>query len=349
VSVRLATVPDRHPYLDSVRPDSVRQVRFTPATATGWEPSPLLQPARADLAGLDVVHVHFGYEGCSAAQLEDFVAAVREAGPALVVTVHDLRNPHDRDPSRHLKHLDILVTAADAVITLTPGAAAEVSRRWSRTAAVVPHPTLLAASQRHTQPGAAASGSPRAVGIHLKNLRTNVVDPIALVTAAAAGAAEAGAVLRVDVHDHGIDEAVLAALQALAGREAIDLRRHPYFSDAELATYLRSLDVSVLPYRFGTHSGWLELCRDLGVAVVAPDCGFYAEQWAAVRTYGNNESTGLDPDSLRRAVRDALATPRPDPADPDQRRAEREQVRAAHARVYTEAVRAHRPLRVATE
>ena len=35
---------------------------------------------------------------------------------------------------------------------------------------------------------------------------------------------------------------------------------------------------SVLPYRFGTHSGWLEACYDLGTAVVAPTCGFYAEQ-----------------------------------------------------------------------
>ena len=34
--------------------------------------------------------------------------------------------------------------------------------------------------------------------------------------------------------------------------------------DDELWDYLQSLDVSVLPYRFGTHSGWLEACHDLG-------------------------------------------------------------------------------------
>ena len=43
-------------------------------------------------------------------------------------------------------------------------------------------------------------------------------------------------------------------------------------------TTCAALDVSVLPYRFGTHSGWLEACFDLGTAVVAPSCGFYAEQ-----------------------------------------------------------------------
>ena len=88
------------------------------------------------------------------------MAAVRAAGPALVVTVHDLRNPHDRDPSRHLEHLGILVTAADAVITLTPGAAAEIARRWSRTAAVVPHPTLLPRPPRDRHAGIRLAARP---------------------------------------------------------------------------------------------------------------------------------------------------------------------------------------------
>ena len=39
---------------------------------------------------------------------------------------------------------------------------------------------------------------------------------------------------------------------------------HDYFTDDELWGYLQALDVSVLPYRFGTHSGWLEACHDLG-------------------------------------------------------------------------------------
>ena len=61
--------------------------------------------------------------------------------------------------------------------------------------------------------------------------------------------------------------------------------------------YLASLDVSVLPYRFGTHSGWLEACRDLGTAVVAPTCGYYADQ-GPVLPYVHDEHH-LDPASCR--------------------------------------------------
>ena len=72
-------------------------------------------------------------------------------------------------------------------------------------------------------------------------------------------------------------------------------------TDGELWAYLGSIDVSVLAYRFGTHSGWLEACADLGTAVIAPDCGYYAEQ-RPVHSYRYNE-TEFDPDSLVAAVR----------------------------------------------
>ncbi len=67
----------------------------------------------------------------------------------------------------------------------------------------------------------------------------------------------------------------------------------------------------MLPYRFGTHSGWLEACRDLGTTVVAPTCGFYAEQ-GPVLGYAMDEDR-FDADSLVAAVTtayDDTAAPR---------------------------------------
>ena len=176
------------------------------------------------------------------------------------------------------------------------------------------------------------------IGIHLKSLRTNVVEPLPLVRAAAAGARDADAVLRVDVHA-GADPTVVGELTRYADRGLIGLRRHERFSDNELLEYLGELGVSVLPYQFGSHSGWLELCRDLGVRVVAPDCGFYADQWASVVAYSNNERSGLDPVSLRRAVRGAALAGPPAPADRTDRLAQLRAVRSVHATVYADAVR----------
>jgi len=97
---------------------------------------------------------------------------------------------------------------------------------------------------------------------------------------------------------------VAAHLRELArDSRDIELHEHPYYTDEALWDYLMSIDVSVLPYRFGTHSGWLEACYDLGTPVVAPTCGFYAEQKPCL-SYGHDED-GLDADSLRDAVRAA--------------------------------------------
>ena len=95
----------------------------------------------------------------------------------------------------------------------------------------------------------------------------------------------------------------------------------------------------MLPYQFGTHSGWVELCRDLGTRVVAPDCGYYASQWPEVISYRNNEAAGLDPVSLSDAVEAACRRPPPPPSGRTGRLAQRDGARAAHDVLYREVTR----------
>jgi hypothetical protein len=113
----------------------------------------------------------------------------------------------------------------------------------------------------------------------------------------------------------------------------VELREHDYFSDAELWEYLSAIDVSVLPYRFGSHSGWLEACFDLGTAVIAPSCGFYAEQRPCV-IYRHDEA-GLDAASLAGAVRSAYSGSPAARAIVSLRLAERRSLAAAHLSLYS--------------
>jgi hypothetical protein len=269
------------------------------------------------------------------------VGAIRAAGRPLVFTVHDLRNPHHEDPGAHERALEVLIGAADALITLTPGAAAEIARRWGRTAHVAPHPHVV--PEERVGRRRARSG-PFTVGIHLKNVRANMV-ALPAVEAAHEGVAAigGGARLRVDVHArlatpgdplHAPD--LIACLERIAADPAVDLRVHPFFSDDELWDYLAALDVSVLPYRFGTHSGWLEACHDLGTAVVAPTCGFYGQQREVVAF-----DSGTDA-AVRRTLPGAIARAHalgpPPPADPAARRAERIALADLHRRVYEDVI-----------
>nr|WP_260606988.1 glycosyltransferase [Streptomyces sp. WAC08241] len=348
-AVRVASVPAGHVYVrHCADPDGADGVvrladprpNGAPSTSQRWWPPVMLDPDWVDAhhEEFDVFHLHFGFDAQGPDALAALVAALRRHGKPLVYTAHDLRNPHQADPGPHLAALDVLVPAADRLITLTPGAAAEIAARWNRTATVLPHPHVVEPALV-TRPRPHREGF--RVGVHAKSLRANMaVLPVVRVLAETVAGLD-GAELAVNIHHdvddpaaHAHDPVLMAELRKLADRGALTLRVHDYFDDDDdLWKYLGGLDLSVLPYTFGTHSGWLEACHDLGTAVAAPDCGYYAQQRPCL-TYGHSQRDGLDAGSLEEAVREAYRTRPVRRASADDRAAERARIAAAHRELY---------------
>lgn len=352
--VRVLSVPSAHSYPlrlraadDTDDTDAGRGVvdhlddPAVPGRPAGqWWPPAALDPSwPARQAGLvDVVHLHFGFDHVSPSELRVWAAELRRRRIPLVFTVHDLVNPHFVEQREHLARLDVLVPSADAVLTLTAGAATVIEHRWSRAATVTPHP--------HVAPDRLL-GAPRrtdrarwVVGLHLKGLRANIAAAPMLDAALTAVEGMPGAVLRVDLnaevwasshprHDPTLVRTLL--LLQTAGR--IDLRVHDTFTDDELFDYFREIDVSLLPYAFGTHSGWVELAHDLGTPVVAPRTGFWVEQ-RPQRSFGWLASGEPDVADLAAALRKARVAPASTGADRDARIVEQAQVSAFHDDLY---------------
>jgi beta-1,4-mannosyltransferase len=316
--IRVASVPADHPYVRHIgAPGGDLVERLSDEREPGqrgWWPPRMLEPewVAAHAGDFDLFHVQFGFDGRHPEQLSELVAVLRELGKPLVYTVHDLRNPNHDEDGLHDAQMEVLVDAADELVTLTDCAAAAIEARFGRRAAVILHPHVVPLELlggRYAQ--GREPGRPPVVGVHLKSMRANMVG-VPLLGALTGDGPIGGARLRVDVHDEIWDPAAPAfrgdlrtTLEHLDRRGEVDLRLHGYFSDVELYDYLAGLDVAVLPYRFGTHSGWLEACRDLGTVVVAPDCGCYGEQGADF-TFHCDEG-GLDGGSLRDAVGRAVA------------------------------------------
>jgi hypothetical protein len=349
--LRIASVPAAHIYVRHLsHPGGFdRVVRLddpVPADGRtvpgGWWPPLMLEPGWVsdNHRRFDVFHIHFGFDSIGPDVLTEVVQELKVHDKPLVYTVHDLRNPHHPEPDAHAEQQDVLLAAAHTVITLTPGAARTIRRRWNRSAYVLPHPHVL---------GGASIESPRhhgerfVVGLHAKSLRANM-DPLPVIDALAAALAELpDAVLEVNVHDeifepdnHWYAPEVGKAILSYACPDQVEVRVHPYFNDDELWEYLASLTVSVLPYRFGTHSGWLEACFDLGTAVITPSCGYYHQQHpCGVFDFAENR---FDVASLRRAVCDAYRRWRAGMSAPRatwaQRRTERVRIAEAHRRLY---------------
>jgi hypothetical protein len=313
----------------------------------GWWPPVMLEPGWVTdhRNEFDVFHVHFGFDALPPDDLRRVVDELERHHKPLIYTVHDLRNPHHAEPDAHGKQQDVLVGAADALITLTRGAARAVSERWGRTPTVLPHPHVLDEA-RIQQPR--RRQSPFVVAVHAKSVRANMDVLAVMDTLVPLVGALPDAILQLDVHDEIFEPGnhwyapELGASMVEYGRHAhVEVRVHPYFTDDELWDYLSSISVSVLPYRFGTHSGWLEACFDLGTAAVVPSCGFYSEQRPCEVFDFTEES--FNPDSLRHAVHAqydrwaaGLEAPRARWAE---RHTERIGIARAHRAIYQAALR----------
>lgn len=318
--LRVSSFPHAHPYVDAVRTDP-EVVRVPPRGSGG--PSPIADEV-ADLCDVDVLDLHFGYERHPVSDLADLVADARARGVVVAVTVHDLDNPHLDDQSPHRAALDVLVPAADVVTTLSHHAREAIADRWGVDADVAPHPVLATTPlrRRHrigTRPG-------RAVGVHLKSLRTNVLADAAVT--ALDGLLRDDRRARVVVrhhHDVAVPSALARRLADVDGRSRGAVLVHDRLTHADLERWLARLDVLLLPYAHGTHSGLLDLALDLGTAVVAPQVGAYAEQGAAT-TF---PVTGDVARHMRTALSRAVALPRQRSRDLDTRRAADDAARVA--------------------
>lgn len=322
--IRVLSIPASHSYVRHAVGDVVTQVdpgslepHPTGSRHPAFDPDWISRYRRE----FDVVHVHFGFEGCTVAALRDWTAELARLRVPLVVTVHDLELPHEQDQRAHTARLQVLLHAAGSVVTLTAGAAEELHRRGV-IPLVLPHPQMVTTDEIR-----GAWRQPRqqcVVGLHLKSLRRNAGGAAlvkALVHATAESSASHSVTLQLTAHRELQEaasrtdsdtrtRAVVRSLQQAEQHRHVDLRWVERFSDSRFSRYLRELDVSVLPQRWGTHSGWLEQCRDLGVVPVIPAVGRLTEQAASgparrpcSYSWG---ALGPDPTSLRAALDLAL-------------------------------------------
>ncbi|HJZ36306.1 MAG TPA: hypothetical protein VJ204_08550 [Solirubrobacterales bacterium] len=368
--IRVASVPADHPYVRHLGAPGGDLVERLPDEREpgqrGWWPPRMLETGwvgeHAD--DFDLFHVQFGFDGRHPEQLRELVALLADLGKPLIYTVHDLRNPNHEEHGLHAEQMAVLIEAADALVTLTDCAATLIEERFGRSAEVIPHPHVVPLdllAERYATPRPRTE--PPRVGVHLKSMRANMVG-LPLIRALTEGEGIGPARLQVDVHREIWDPHapsfrgdLRTTLEHLASKDALDLRVHDYFSDVELYDYLAGLDAAILPYRFGTHSGWLEACRDLGTPVVAPSCGCYADQGPAFIFRCDEDH--LDGASLRDAVRRATDGGVRDEGDPSLtncgevrsgspsslstasslpriawRREQRNEIAAAHERLY---------------
>jgi hypothetical protein len=342
-TISVATLPGRGLYARHLgHPEGVDAVYRTTVGMPGSAPRrAAFEPGwlSANVDSVDIVHVHGLRPGQSPEEVAAAADVVTASGTPLVVTAYHLSCPSGGDDAAFAEQLDTLVPRADAVVTLTESAAAEMRQRWDVEPLVLPHPHAVDFVRMRQERPVRRRG-PMLVGTHLAALKVPT-DPVRLVdalTRAVRGIEDARLVVHVhptvlDAGSSTYDLASVRQIDRLVRSAGGALRVHRPFSESQLWDHLFSLDVSVVPGLHGSHSVWPEACADLGTQALLP-AGSHAATQRPCLTYEDEDDVDALADSLAKALWTAHEQGCTWRADPEERWAERVRVAEALRGLY---------------
>jgi hypothetical protein len=296
--VRIAHVPARGAYARKLETDGI-----SIANGLGGVPVDLtfarLGAARAH--DFDVLHVQT-VEFATEAEIARALDGCAARGQGVVATIHDLTPCFEPAGVGFERKVDLVCTRASTVVTLTTGAADELRRSfagrpWLARLEVIPHGRVVrpASIRRDTR----APGDTVRYGLFgsfrpSRDTWTAIVNWYYVLEDEPATLTLLTRAFDPDrAHDPSLRMAEILDF-AHARRDRIAVRMRPYPTDAEVADFMREIDVLLLPYTFGSHSGQLELAFDCGVLPLAGDVGFLREQAAAAAPYVHREPIWFD-------------------------------------------------------
>jgi|GEM_PF-1697530 len=285
-ALRVLHVPGRTPYARKIRSERFRIVNETVT------PQGLAVPRDASLQWLlahrpwhefDVLHIHH-VEFESPETLALALRETRKAGKRVVYTAHDVA-PVFGDPAAHLARHEILAGNGVPFVALT-----EASGRDLRAAlggsldlTTIPHGFVIRPERasRYRAAGRSTTRTPTRFIVYgsarqnrdiesvlhcwrfARRLRDTTLH-LLLRAPSRAGLAAEGAAWQA-IREHAADPRLL-----------VDVL--PFPTDDEVAEAVAAAHCLVLPYRWASHSGQMELGFDLGVRVAASRTGYLADQ-----------------------------------------------------------------------
>jgi glycosyltransferase involved in cell wall biosynthesis len=283
--LRILHVPGRTPYSRKIRGEGMLIVNQTenngvliPRDASfDWIES------QASLEFFDILHVQ-SLELTSLMSIEKALERCQAERKGIVITIHELEPLFPDERKDFADRVRLACRFASGIVTLTKRAGEEIAARFGVDPSrieIVPHGAVLPLS--HSLWNAKVRKNWRFTMGMFGGFRPNRSFLTAAINALY-GLDSAD--VSVQILSRGLNpievgpttEAWQVASLASSDKR-LALRLLPFPSDDEIANFVHSLDVLVLPYLFGTHSGQLELAMDMGVPAIVPDIGCDAEQW----------------------------------------------------------------------
>jgi len=236
----------------------------------------------------DLVHIHFEYRNIKITQLKELLQYFKRIKKPIIWTVHDRRSNDDN--SEDLAYEKLLFEYSDKIITLTESCKEWVGSTFGLHKTVIevlPH-GYIEDPRKIKEMMKEVKKDPDLFTILYGNFRPNkevyeIVNTFLLLSKLK------NARLRlmfnpVNFYDNNerlkID--LYNFLSSIRGEKRIEINCEPFIEHDQITRSFLESHAIILPYKWGTHSGQIELARDCGCYAVTPNVGFYREQWSKV-------------------------------------------------------------------
>ena len=229
-----------------------------------------------DFSSFDVLHLH-SIELVDLKTLKNALKQCKTYRKGVVFTAHDVSPMFSDDQKEYGKALKVILNAGALITTLTPSAANYISEKYRIPAekiVVIPHGNVLPLDDPRWSKQSGAQDSLRKIfSIHGGFRPLGMKNKNAELRMLTRGISEIEFNANADARE---------TIRVVRSSDNVDLRLIPFPSDNEIADFVQNSDIVLMPYKWGTHSGQLELAFDLGLPTVITDVGFYRDQYSMV-------------------------------------------------------------------
>ena len=343
--IKVLSLPSYHPY--NKRFDNKKDIVFVNPDcdffADGKSCSPEYLDKHFPPNTYDVVHLHFEYYLITPDRLEGLLQYFKSKRKPIIWTCHDRNSALKEQVDQ--KHEQLLFENAEAIITLTAGCSHWLYKQFGQHTGgveVIPHgyithPSIIESEEEGIKKDR------NLFTMHLGDFRKSKEYVCSIRDFLACSKLE-NARLQIIYRPANIfprDNAENHQLEIFS-----ELIRHPRIittcafniPDNVLTRAFLASHAVILPYKWGTHSGQLELARDCGSHIVVSDVGFYKDQWNSIFEWTVSDGKkDLYKERYQRALI-AAYTQKPLTVAGHWREDEFEQIIRQHVNVYNKAI-----------
>lgn len=280
VRLKVAHVPARTPYARKLTSEHVRILNGSERVPRDLTLRHVL--ARRPFTWFDVLHLHH-VEFDDLAALRLVLSECARAGRRVVFTAHDVA-PVFTSRRQYQRKLRTLVEWNVPFVCLTPGSAAELRTKLgpSLRTVIAPHGYVVSPDEL---PPRTREGGDRFRYLMFGSLRDNR-DVSTVLHNWRFGRLQRETSLQLLLRapapinlEHESERRTWDLISSMALTEPrLEVDIAPFPTDTEVAVTAAGCDALILPYKWGTHSGQLELAFDLGVPPIASTIGYLREQ-----------------------------------------------------------------------